>query len=398
MRANKAELELLGYPAHEYVGRPVADFHADPETVADVLRRLKAGERLDKYPARLRARDGSIKYVQISSSALFRNGEFVNTRCFTVDVTGRDEGARRLAESEQRVRALLDALPMAVYTTDREGRITYCNEAAVEFAGRRPELGVDLWCVTWKLYWPDGTPLPHDECPMALALNAGEELRGVEAVAERPDGTRATFTPFPTLLRDADGEVTGAINVLVDISERKRAEEGQKVLIDELNHRVKNTLATVQSIARHTQRSAPEDFSTRFEERLLSLSKAHDLLTRRQWSGVGLRELLEQEFAPYARGAERRVRLDGPDLTLPARIGLALGMVVHELATNAAKYGALSADGGQVQLTWTLDRLGADPALAMQWIETGGPPMVEPTRRGFGLRLIERNITRDLAG
>ncbi|MFC3079836.1 PAS domain S-box protein [Phenylobacterium terrae] len=525
VRANKAELELLGYPAEEYVGRPIADFHVDADVIADVLRRLKAGERLDKYPARLRARDGSIKHVQISSSALIRDGEFVSSRCFTVDVTAsreadlarleaerrllntyesvtvgiadtdesgrfirvnaafeaitgysrdellemsfqelthpddrawdqdryreqvdgridsytvdkryvrkdgrviqvevmsssargadgafqygvrvvkdvteRHEAARRLEESERRVRALLDALPMAVYTTDRDGRITYYNEAAAEFAGRRPELGVDLWCVTWKLYRPDGAPLPHAECPMALALKSGEELRGVEAVAERPDGARATFTPYPTLLRDADGEVVGAINVLVDISERKRAEEAQKTLIDELNHRVKNTLATVQSIAMQTQRSTPEEFPARFEERLIALSKAHDLLTRRQWSGVGLRELFEQEFAPYARGAEAAVRLQGPDVTLPARVGLAFGMVVHELATNAAKYGALSAQGGRVDLAWDVEETDGARGLALEWVESGGPPTSRPTRRGFGRRLIERNITGDLGG
>jgi PAS domain S-box-containing protein len=525
VRANKAELELLGYRAEEYVGRPIAEFHVDAEVIADVLRRLRAGERLDKYPARLRAKDGSIRHVQINSSALVRDGEFVSTRCFTLDVTAareadlarleaerrllntyesvtvgiadtdedgrfirvnaafeaisgysrdellemsfeqlthpddraqdiarygeqvegrldsyaiqkrylrkdgslihvevmsssargadgafqygvrvvkdvteRHEAARRLQDSEQRVRALLDALPMAVYTTDREGRITYCNEAAVEFAGRRPELGVDLWCVTWKLYRTDGGPLPHAECPMALALKSGEELRGAEAVAERPDGTRATFAPYPTLLRDAGGEVIGAINVLVDISERKRAEEAQKTLIDELNHRVKNTLATVQSIAMQTQRSTPEDFPVRFEERLLALSNAHDLLTRRQWSGVGLVELLEREFAPYAGGGEPAIRLEGPDIVLPARVSVAFGMVVHELATNAAKYGSLSNEAGRVDLTWKVEQDAGGRTLALRWVETGGPPTVEPKRRGFGRRLIERNITGDLGG
>ncbi|HYC68828.1 PAS domain S-box protein [Brevundimonas sp.] len=525
LRANKAELELLGYAPEEYVGRPIADFHADPQTIADILRRLGAGERLDKYPARLRTRNGGIKHVQISSSVLFRDGQFINTRCFTVDVSaareadearlaaerqllatydsvtvgiadadregrlirvnaafealtgyGRDEllgmtiaqlthpddraqdaalyadqvagrrdryslekryvrkggevvhvevlsstatdadggfahGVRvvkdvserreaelRLQENERRSRELLDALPTAVYTTDPNGHITYFNEAAVKMAGRHPTVGVDRWCVTWKLFWPDGTRLEHEQCPMALALMTGEELRGLEAVAERPDGSRLTFTPYPTLLRDSSGAVVGAINVLVDITERKRADEAQKLLIDELNHRVKNTLATVQSIALQTQRWTPEAFTERFEDRLIALSKAHDLLTRRHWTGVGLIELLEEELAPYRDEVPGNARLEGPDLVLTARVGLALGMVIHELATNAAKYGALASPAGRLDLSWSIDVTGDERQLNLAWIERGGAPTESPARQGFGHRLIERTIRRDLGG
>jgi PAS domain S-box-containing protein len=125
------------------------------------------------------------------------------------------------------LRAILEALPAAIYTTDAEGRITSFNDEAVRFSGRVPQLGSDSWCVTWKLYWPDGTPLPHDQCPMAIALREGRPVRGVSAIAERPDGTRVHFMPFPTPIRDANGKVIGAVNMLVDISEQKRAEEAQ---------------------------------------------------------------------------------------------------------------------------------------------------------------------------
>ncbi|HZD20283.1 MAG TPA: PAS domain S-box protein, partial [Burkholderiales bacterium] len=125
------------------------------------------------------------------------------------------------------LRAILEALPAAIYTTDAEGRITSFNDEAVRFSGRVPQLGSDSWCVTWKLYWPDGTPLPHDQCPMAIALREGRPVRGVSAIAERPDGTRVHFLPYPTPIRDANGKVIGAVNMLVDISEQKRAEEAQ---------------------------------------------------------------------------------------------------------------------------------------------------------------------------
>jgi PAS domain S-box-containing protein len=120
--------------------------------------------------------------------------------------------------------ALLDAIPVAIYITDAEGRITYFNAAAVELSGRTPELGVDQWCVTWKMFTADGTPLPHDQCPMALALKGGKITEGIECLAERPDGTQFWFMSYPNVLRDSDGRITGGINLLVDITARKIAQ------------------------------------------------------------------------------------------------------------------------------------------------------------------------------
>src|SRR5690348_13052287 len=129
-----------------------------------------------------------------------------------------------LRASELQFRELLEALPAAVYTIDRAGRITFYNEAAADLWGCRPELGSSQWCGSWRLYWPDGRPLPHGQCPMAIALKEGREVRGVEAIAERPDGTRVRFLPFPTPLRDPSGRLIGAINLLMDITERHDAE------------------------------------------------------------------------------------------------------------------------------------------------------------------------------
>ena len=133
----------------------------------------------------------------------------------------------QLYERAGGLRAILEALPAAIYTTDAEGRITSYNEEAVRFSGRVPQIGSDSWCVTWKLYWPDGTPLPHDQCPMAIALKEGRPVRGVSAIAERPDGTRVHFMPYPTPIMDANGRVIGGVNMLVDITDQKLAEESQ---------------------------------------------------------------------------------------------------------------------------------------------------------------------------
>jgi PAS domain S-box-containing protein len=137
----------------------------------------------------------------------------------------RKRAEETLRENERRFREMIDALPAAIYTTDAEGRLTHFNPAAVEFSGRVPELGTQHWCLSWKLFRADGTPMPHEDCPMAVALKEGRIVRGAEAIAERPDGRRIWFTPYPTPLHDAAGTVVGGINMLVDISERKRAEE-----------------------------------------------------------------------------------------------------------------------------------------------------------------------------
>jgi PAS domain S-box-containing protein len=155
------------------------------------------------------------------------------------------EGAVR--ESERRFREMIDALPAAIYTTDAEGRLTHFNPAAVKFSGRIPELGTDHWCISWKLYHPDGAPMPHDKCPMAIALKEGRVVRGAEAIAERPDGARVWFEPFPTPLRNSEGRIVGGINMLLDITERKKAEEKLAEASQRFQAHVNNSpLAAVQ--------------------------------------------------------------------------------------------------------------------------------------------------------
>ena len=154
----------------------------------------------------------------------------------------------------QQFRDLLEALPVAIYTTDAVGHITFCNRAAVELAGRVPTLGSDEWCVTWRLYKPDGTPLPHDQCPMAVALRENRVVRGEESIAERPDGTRVAFMPYPTPLRDGTGKLIGAVNLLVDITGAKRGEEQLRRLSGRLEERVaERTIELSDALARLQQ-------------------------------------------------------------------------------------------------------------------------------------------------
>lgn len=174
--------------------------------------------------------DGQVMWL-FTNAVVLRSGEKpIRMLGATLDITER-KGAEEIAQnSERRLRDLIEALPAAIYTTDAEGRITMFNDAAVKFSGRVPQLGTDSWCVSWKLFRPDGTPLPHDQCPMAMALKEGRPIRGCEAIAERPDGTRVNFLPYPTPLWDTTGKLAGAVNMLVDITERTRAGEGRGLL------------------------------------------------------------------------------------------------------------------------------------------------------------------------
>jgi PAS domain S-box-containing protein len=295
-----------------------------------------------------------------------------------------------LRERDRRFRELLDALPAAVYTTDAEGRITYFNETAAQMWGVRPALGSSEWCGSWKLFWPDGTPLPHDQCPMAVALKENRPVRGLEAACERPDGTRVPFIPYPTPLHDESGKLVGAVNMLVDITERKRAEEQQALLVRELHHRVKNTLATVQAIMGSTARSADtiEEFKTALIGRIGALANTHRLLTD-ETEGVAFGDLLHNELDAFDDGTDGRITLNGPIVHLSSQLAVSLGMAVHELTTNAAKYGSLSVVGGKVDVNWSMTIEATRRTLDFEWVESNGPAVSPPKRQGFGSRLLE---------
>lgn len=189
------------------------------------------------------------------------------------------------------------------------------------------------------------------------------------------------------------GDVTGVFVEGSDVTDRVHAERQQKLLVDELNHRVKNSLATVQAIAHQTLRTAanPAAFQEAFESRLMALSKTHDLLTATNWRGAALRDVLLAELGPFG---PNQYELEGPDVDLTPAEALAFGLVAHELATNAAKYGALSGADGCVSVEWATQ----DGRLALTWRERGGPQVATPTRRGFGSRLIERSLQGQLEG
>ncbi|HEY3251866.1 MAG TPA: PAS domain S-box protein [Ignavibacteria bacterium] len=234
--ANKHELELLGYNKKEYIGRHISEIHVDPVKINDMLTRLKNKESIHNYEAQLKCKDGSVRDVLISSNVYWEGGKFIHTRCFTRDITERkrlqleleaQQDAMHEAEKRSRMefQRLLEKMPAGTYTCDAEGLITYYNERAAEMWGRAPKLNdpADRYSGSDKLY-VNGQPVKREQCWMALALKEDEEFVGKEIVIERPDRSRLTVLAHANPIHDENGKLAGAVNVLVDITDRKRLE------------------------------------------------------------------------------------------------------------------------------------------------------------------------------
>ncbi|MDI1442592.1 AAA family ATPase [Polyangium sp. 6x1] len=305
----------------------------------------------------------------------------------------RKRAEQALREREARIRRLVDSNIVGISFWDLDGRITDANDEFLRFVGYTRE---DL--ASGALRWTAMTPPEYH----ALDERAREEVRltGQFGLFEkeffRKDGSRV-----PVLLGGArfEGSKSEGVSFLLDLTERKQAEERQRILLNELNHRVKNTLVIVQAIAGQTLRMAdsPKAFAESFMARLLALSQTHNLLNQTSWQGASLRDVVCAELAPHAHGDAARFRLTGEDVRLRPEATVTLGMVFHELSTNAAKYGALSVPSGHVDVTWSVNTCADERRIHLEWQEMDGPPVRAPRRKGFGSRLIERDLGRQLA-
>ncbi len=277
---------------------------------------------------------------------------------------------------------------------DAEGRCVYLSKAQRDFWGVPDDGLADF---TW-----DSTLLPEDAekvyGPFSEGMTRQSGFR-CEGRYRRADGE---IRILETIARPRfqNGVFTGMIGVNTDVTDQRAAqarleanEARQRLLVHEMSHRVKNILATVLSIASLTSRSAAslEAFSETFEARIVALAKTHDLLTGQDWQHADLRELLEAELGPYGR----KLSLTGDPVQLDATAAVNLALIIHEMATNAAKYGAYADPAGALDVAWTVE---PGPRVVLDWTESGGPPVAPPTRTGFGSRMIERLLRGDLEG
>lgn len=317
------------------------------------------------------------------------------------DLLRRAEAAQRekgRAENErQRLMELFSQAPGFVAVLGGPRHVFEMTNAAYnQLIGHRPVIGRSV-----------AEALPEtveqgliDLLDRVVATGEPYQGRGQRVMVQRRPGAapEEVFLDFQYQpIRDDAGRCVGVFVQGHEVTEVVLGQRRQKLLVDELNHRVKNTLATVQSIAIQTLRSHPDQagFARAFQSSLLALSHTHDLLTRNHWEKAELAAILAHEAAPYG---SNRLALEGPEVSLGPRAALALGMAAHELATNAAKYGALSVADGVVEVRWRVAEGPDGRRLVLDWIESGGPPVTPPTRKGFGGRLIELSVRHDLAG
>jgi PAS domain S-box-containing protein len=292
---------------------------------------------------------------------------------------------------------LFEQLPFAVYVCDREGLVLRYNRRAAELWGRSPNLRDpdERFCGSYRMFRPDGSLLQHHQCPMADVLRTGVSVRGAEVHIELPDGSRGIALVDIEAVKDNAGKIVGAVNCFQDITERKRSEAQITNLAHEVEHRTKNILATVLAMVRFSHSDTPDDLKQMIEGRINALAKVHGLFVQSRWAGAELHTLATQELSPYRGETDARVRIDGPAVMLEPTTAQTIAMSLHELATNAAKYGSLSATDGRVEIVWSRT---ADGRLSLRWIEAGGPTVTPPTHRGFGTRIMESIIVGQLRG
>ena len=240
------------------------------------------------------------------------------------------------------------------------------------------------------MFRPDGSVLPHHECPMADVLRTGISVREKEVHIERPDGLRGIALVDIEAIKDSGGNVIGAVNCFQDITERKRSEAQIVNLAREAEHRTKNILSTVLATVRLSQADTSDDLKHLIEGRIDALAKGPYAVRGIPLGGSrNFSVWPRRSFMAYGGEAEARVRIDGPAIMLEPSTAQTTAITLHELATNAAKYGSLSAAGGLVEITW---RLTETDGFILRWIESGGPTVTPPTHRGFGTRILENMI------
>jgi two-component sensor histidine kinase len=353
------------------------------------------------YDAPMRRYDGSRGWIRIFGEPVYEGGECVGLRGVGMDVTDEKAAEETLARTERRMSLAVQLSDMEVYELDFESETLVREVPAVSVFDEAP---------AEEDFWPDLALLADRRDRRRVRAEwartvAGEAPFRSEFRVRRQDGRQIWTYCVAELVRDPSGRPLRLVAAMRDVTSRKRRElqkrhtmaqmreheERQELLLGELNHRVKNTLTAVQSVAVQTLTDNRDLPAARelFVERLLALSSTHNLLVKHAWQGASFHELVELTMKPYGRPYD----CEGPDLSFDANFAVSIGMALHELATNALKHGAWQGDG-RVDISVQAH----DGQVRIVWRETGGPPVVAPERRGFGSRLLQRGVAAELGG
>ena len=396
---------LFGLPP----GAPVtyatflAGLHPDDrQRVDDAVKAALDPEGTGRYDVAYRtigAEDGIERWVAAIGQVVVVEGRAVRFVGTVRDITESRRAEQELRETEERYRLAARATNDAIWDWNLASDHILWNEAVQTLFGfAADEVGPSgSW---WKSHiHPDDRE--RVKAGIYAIIDGTGEHWTEEYRFQRADGTYADIYDRGYVIRDARGRAVRMIGAMLDITQRKRAEEHQRLLAGELQPRVKNSLALVQAIAGQTLRGAGDVDAMReaFAARLISLGRAHDILTQASWTAAPIADLVEGALGVHRQAGPSRIRVSGPNVLLAARPALSLALALHELATNAAKYGALSNDRGVVDLRWHVVHEGEAPRFCLTWTEQGGPPVPSPpTRKGFGSRLIERSFAAEVDG
>ncbi len=390
---NRAWYALTGIPEGSVVGRSVREVlpNIEPEWIEDFATVVETGQ-----PSRFTRRVGSLGRWYEGIVRPFGDDRFT---VIFLDVSDRIDQERALRINEARVRTLVDDMPVGVLLAEAPtGRVLLANRRLDSLLGpRAPSADADAEN-RFAGFHEDGSPVGRDEHPLARIVSGEADAASLEMRTGRPEDGGRWIEVQGSAVKDGGGQTVAAVIAVSDIESRKRDDEQRKLLNHELAHRLKNTLAVVQSIATQTLRGAPDLASARASlgQRIRTLSQAHDILLAGRSDGGSVEAILRAAVAP--NDPEERIALSGPPVMIGPKAALSLALVGHELATNAVKYGALSVPGGSVRVEWSVGKSEGEAVLTLVWHEAGGPPVQRPERMGFGTRLIEMGLPGSSAG
>ena len=457
---NAAAERIFGYAPDEIIGRSVRTLiPADREAEEDeIISRLKTGDRVEQFETVRQRKDGALIDVSLTVSPIkAADGSTIGASKIARDITERKKTEALLAQQTERLQTLNRVADVISRDLDLDRIVQSITDIATELSGAK--FGAFFYNVadaageSYQLYTLSGASrtafdtfgMPRNTAVFAPTF-AGEAVIRSDDIRNDPryglssphHGMPAGHLPVVSYLavpvisvsgevlgglffaHDQPGKFTADTESLVsaiaaqtavamdnarlhkaaqlEIEQRRRAEESKELLLHELKHRVKNTLATIQALAMQTFRQAPKAEVDAFTSRLFAMAEAHDLLTQRDWEKVAVEQLVRRAVSPFAGQVDERFDISGPDVELAAEKALPLAMVLHELATNAVKYGALCNLSGTVEIRWTLPKEGTGRLLELNWNERGGPKVSPPARKGFGSRMIERALREENCG
>jgi PAS domain S-box-containing protein len=402
---NDAYAEILGAKHPAALGARFHDIWAEiwPD-ISPLVDAAMAGEATYREDLPLvmnrRGYDEPTWFTFSYSPVCDESGDVAGLFCAVAETTGRVLGERALAEHEEQLRLATEAAEVGFWDLDVVTDTLFWPPRVKRMFGISPEIPISM-----DDFYAGLHPEDRERVSEAFAAAIDPDRRALYdqeyRTVGREDGLERWVAAKGRAIFDEGGRCVRVIGTAIDITVRKTAEAHLRLMVNELNHRVKNSLATVQGIAAQTLRRGdiPGDVRDALTARLVALARAHDVLTTERWTGAELREIAENAAAPYAgSGGVQAFVIDGPPVSLPPKTAIALALVFHELATNAVKYGALKAPGGRVRIDWTVTPGATGPRLGIVWREEGGPPVTPPKAAGFGTQLIQRGLSAELHG